>query len=112
MIILVFIIIISLIIIIIIVIIIIIIITCDGGSEEKPDDDEYPSVGAKAVLAVCLDPRRTKHYDYGDDFGRILTPRIGLSLSCSVTLRGPLANTLSNGEHTIHRLTHYPKANT
>ena len=58
-------------IIIIIIIIIIITITCDGGSEENPDDDEYPSVGAKAVLAVCLDPSRTKDYDYGDDFGRI-----------------------------------------
>ena len=40
--------------------VIITIITCDGGSEENPEDDEYPSVGAKAVLAVCFEPNRTE----------------------------------------------------
>ena len=53
---------------------IIIIITCDGGSEENPDDDEYPSVGAKAVLAVCFDPSRTEqveNYNYGENLGRL-----------------------------------------
>ena len=41
---------------------IITIITCDGGSEENPEDDEYPSVGAKAVLAVCFEPNRTEKF--------------------------------------------------
>ena len=42
--------------------VIITIITCDGGSEENPEDDEYPSVGAKAVLAVCFEPNRTEKF--------------------------------------------------
>ena len=68
------------IIIIISIIIISIIITCDGGSEENPDDDEYPSVGAKAVLAVCFDPSRTEQIedcDYGQNFGRINNKGLG-----------------------------------
>ena len=64
----------------VIIIMVIIIITCDGGSEENPDDDEYPSVGAKAVLAVCFDPRRTEkltcieddHDDDGDLCSRVI----------------------------------------
>ena len=44
------------------VMVIITIITCDGGSEENPEDDEYPSVGAKAVLAVCFEPNRTEKF--------------------------------------------------
>ena len=46
-----------------IIIFIMITITWDGGSEENPDDDEYPSVVAKAVLAVCFDPSRTVDID-------------------------------------------------
>ena len=49
----------SIITIVMIIIFIMITITWDGGSEENPDDDEYPSVVAKAVLAVCFDPSRT-----------------------------------------------------